>query len=523
MSLKYVGTLAILLTAFSLFSQKKELATITDNELKAHLEFLASDQMQGRDFGTPVPGLEIAAAYLKSQCLDMGLAPAAPGFSQPVKISQIKADPANTALRLKNVSDEVVFSNSDIVRLPEMAKNDTISGEIVFAGYGFKNKGKGYNDLESLVIRDKIVLIMTSTPFIKSDSTIDLSLENQVEGAKLASLLTGGAKAVIFIPDPLNPDNKWFDMIKEFVADGRYLIDGEIDMQIPGNILFTNVETADAILKETGRTLKQIQLEINQTLKPASFEIKNVKAELILAATITPVIGENIVAVVEGSDPKLKDEYVVLTAHYDHVGIAPSGEVNNGADDNGSGTVTLLEVAEAFMSMHKKPKRSVVFLWVTAEEKGLLGSHFYIKNPIFPLEKTVANINLDMVGRSAEKESGPLTDVEKSLAGPDGIYLITSKDNKEINKIGNTTSGQLKLIPNDELSEDFLSGSDYFHFYKKGIPILGFTTGLHEDYHHPTDDLDKIDYAKMKRVADLTFLTTLEIANRKTAVDKRKK
>ena len=518
MHLKTIATIAILLIAVAAFSQKKELKTITGNELKAHLEFIASDFMQGRDFGTPIPGLEITAAYLKSQCLDMGLTPAAPGFSQPVKITQIKADPTNTAFRLKNEMNEITFTSADLVTFPGSAKNDTISGEIVFAGYGWQNKDKGYSDLDSLEIKDKVVMIMTRNPMVKTDSASDLMAGSQMEMTKLGPLLMSGAKAVIFIPDPLNPDKKWFDMVKEYASGGSYKLEGENATQLPGNILFANVETADAMLKETGKTLKQIQLEINQTMKPASCLIKEVKAEIILAKTVAPVIGENIVAVVEGSDAQLKNEYVILTAHYDHVGISPTGEINNGADDNGSGTVTLLEVAEAFMSMEKKPKRSIVFAWVTAEEKGLLGSHYYTMHPLFPLEKTVANINLDMVGRSAEKEAGPLTDVEKSLAGPNGVYLITSKENKEINEIGNKMSSQLKLIPSDELSEDFLNGSDYFHFYKQGIPILGISTGLHEDYHHPTDDFTKIDYNKMKRMADLTFLVTFEIANLKTGL-----
>lgn len=519
MKLQTIATLAALLFSASAFSQKKELKTITENELKAHLEFIASDLMQGRDFGTPIPGLEITAAYLKSQCLEMGLTPATPGFSQPVKIIQTKADAENTFIRLKNSANQVEYTSSDIVTFPGLAKGDTITGEIVFAGYGWQNKDKGYSDLDSLEIKDKVVMIMTRNPMMKTDSASDLMGSSQTEMAKLGPLLMSGAKAVIFVPDPLNPDTQWFDMIKEYAGAGSYTLEDEKPMQIPGNILFASVETADAILKETGKTLKQLQLEINKTLKPASCVIKNLNAEIILNKNITGVTGENIVAVVEGSDPVLKNEYVIVTAHYDHVGISATGEVNNGADDNGSGTVTLLEVSEAFMSMDKKPKRSVVFAWVTAEEKGLLGSHYYTKNPLFPLNKTVANINLDMVGRSAAKEAGPLTDVEKSLAGPNGIYLITSKENIEINEIGNAISQQLKLLPSDELSEDFLNGSDYYHFYKNGIPILGISTGLHEDYHKSTDDINKIDYTKMKRVAELTFLTAFEIANRKKAVD----
>jgi Zn-dependent M28 family amino/carboxypeptidase len=246
--------------------------------------------------------------------------------------------------------------------------------------------------------------------------------------------------------------------------------------------------------------------------------LENISAEIVVTKNAETVSGKNIIAIIEGSDPILKNECIVLTAHYDHVGITRNGEINNGADDNGSGTVSLLEVAEAFSQMKKKPRRSIVFAWVTAEEKGLIGSEYYCKNPVFPLEKTLLNINLDMVGRSAEKELANVENSEKSLAGPNGIYIITGDQSPEITDISNKVCNDLNLVPSDALSEEFMNGSDHFNFHKNGVPVIGVTTGLHEDYHTPDDDFDKIDYLKMKRIAGYTFLVAYEIANKKKRI-----
>ncbi len=307
-------------------------------------------------------------------------------------------------------------------------------------------------------------------------------------------------------------------MVKDYVSQGIYQLYGGEDTGRPGNIVLANAELANAILKETGKTLEEIQQEINDSGKPNSFELENITAEIQLAKKAETIFGENIIAIVEGSDPVLKNECVILTAHYDHVGMTRNGEINNGADDNGSGTVALLEIAEAFTKMKKKPRRSIVFAWVTAEEKGLIGSGYYTQNPVFPLEKTVVNINLDMVGRSAEKEPGKVENIEKSLAGPNGIYIISGRQSLELMAISNKICRDLNLVPSDVLSDEFMNGSDHYNFNKNGVPVLGVTTGLHEDYHKPSDDFDKIDYHKMKRIADYTFLVTYEIANRKKRI-----
>jgi Zn-dependent M28 family amino/carboxypeptidase len=514
---KITNTLLFLLIFTTAFAQKKELQSITEHELKAHLEFIAGDNMQGRDFGTPNPGLQITADYLKAQCLEMGLKPGITNFSQTVKMVSIQIEKEKTFIKLKNSGGEVTFKSNDIQTFPGSLKSDTIEAKIVFAGYGYQNDDIGYNDFEGLDLSDKMVLVMTRNRELAID-TANGDDNSRMEMLKLGRIFLSGAKGVIFVPDPLNPDNSWFEMVKDYASQGKYQLDESDQFEMPGNIIVANIEIANAILKESGKTLEEIQIEINKSGKPNSFELEKVTAEIQLVKKAETVTGENIIAIIEGSDPVLKNECVVLTAHYDHVGINSKGEINNGADDNGSGTVALLEVAEAFSKMKKKPLRSIVFAWVTAEEKGLIGSEYYTQNPVFPLKNTLANINLDMVGRSAEKELAKVENSEKSLAGPNGIYIISGDQSSELTSISNKICSDLKLVPSDALSEEFMYGSDHFNFNKNGVPVLGVTTGLHEDYHTPADDFEKIDYLKMKRIADYTFLVTYEIANRKKRI-----
>ncbi|MEN8115508.1 MAG: M20/M25/M40 family metallo-hydrolase [Bacteroidota bacterium] len=510
--------LTLLFIAFAAiaFAQKKELQTITESDLKAHLEFIASDYMQGRDFNTETPGLEITADYLKTQCEKMGLKPGGKDYFQSLEMVALKPDSENTFMKLIDEEGNATLKDGDIFALGGSANGDTIKGEIVFAGYGWYDDKTKYNDTEGLDIKDKIVLVMTRTPqLVSEDKKSDMSIEMK----KMSKAVMGGAKALIFVPDPTNPDDSWLESIKKYATGGTYSLQGTKSrppMRL--SLLFGTEKLGDEIIKESGNTLSQIQKVINDSGEPKSFDVKNVTANIQLAKKSLSVDGKNVVAVIEGSDPVLKNECVLFTAHYDHVGMTSDGEVNNGADDNGTGTVALLEIAEAFQSMKKKPKRSIVFAWVTAEEKGLIGSDYYSQNPVIPLENTVVDINLDMVGRSAEKEPEKGAELNKSLAGPNGLYIVSGNQSSELMKISDAVCKDLGLIPSDELTKSFLTRSDYYHFYKNGVPILGLSTGLHEDYHKPTDELDKIDYNKMKRIADYCFLVANKVANQKKRI-----
>ena len=223
---------------------------------------------------------------------------------------------------------------------------------------------------------------------------------------------------------------------------------------------------------------------------------------------------ENILAFIEGSEKP--DEVLVISAHYDHVGTK-NGKVYNGADDDGSGTVALLEIAEAFQLAKKSgngPKRSILFLHVTGEEHGLLGSDYYSKNPIFPLANTVVNLNIDMIGRC-----------DPNNCGKDYVYVIGSEmlstDLKKINVAANDTTTKLELNykyddPND--TERLYYRSDHYNFAKHGIPVAFFFDGIHEDYHQPTDDAEKIDYNSLQKRTQMIFATAWELANRKDRI-----
>jgi Zn-dependent M28 family amino/carboxypeptidase len=228
---------------------------------------------------------------------------------------------------------------------------------------------------------------------------------------------------------------------------------------------------------------------------------------------------ENILAFIEGTEKP--NEIIVISAHYDHVGTK-NGVVYNGADDDGSGTVAVMEIAEAFLQAKKSgnsPKRSVLFLHVTGEEHGLWGSKYYSENPIFPIENTVVDLNIDMIGRS-----------DKENEGKNYVYVIgsemLSKELKKINENANQLTNKLELNykyddPNDK--ERLYYRSDHYNFAKKGIPVAFFFDGIHADYHKPTDDLDKIDYPLLAKRAQLVFATAWELANRENriVVDKK--
>ena len=501
------------------FAQKKKVETITENDLKAHLEFVASDFMMGRDFNTLTPGLEITANYLKAQCMKMGLKPGGEDYFQAVDMVSIKPDYRKTYFKLvaKNGGDNYI--NKNIFSMGGTSENSMLEGDIVFAGYGWYNEETKYNDTEGLNIKDKIVVIMTRNLELAKDGK---EADTSIEMKKMQKAMMGGAKALVMVPDPTNPNPEFVESVRKYASGGTFSLVGAKSRNfMPIQLVFGTEDLANNILKESGKTLAQLQQEINDSGKPNSFEIKNFSAEIKLAKRELKVDGKNVIAVIEGSDPVLKNECVVFTAHYDHLGV-DGEEVYNGADDNGTGTVALLEIAEAFQSMKKKPKRSIVFAWVTAEEKGLIGSNYYSQNPVIPLEKTLVNINLDMVGRSAATEPEKGADMSKQLAGPNGLYIVSGKQSTELMEISNEICADLGLVPNDELSAAFLTRSDYYHFYKNGIPVLGLSTGMHDDYHKTTDELDKIDYAKMKRIAQYCFLVANKVANQndRIVVDK---
>jgi Zn-dependent M28 family amino/carboxypeptidase len=235
---------------------------------------------------------------------------------------------------------------------------------------------------------------------------------------------------------------------------------------------------------------------------------------------------QNVVAIWEGGDPVLKDEYVALGAHYDHVGIcAPNAAdpICNGADDDGSGTTALLGMAEALAKAPTRPKRSVLFVWHCGEEKGLWGSRYFTEYPTVPLDHVVTQLNIDMIGRS--KKEGDTNPRNKDLTGPNDVYLIGSTMmSTELGELVRSVNKSYLNIGYDTRYDDpkdpnrFFSRSDHYNYAKKGIPIIFFFDGVHEDYHQPGDSPDKIDYQKMEKITRTVYMTLWELANRPARV-----
>lgn len=228
----------------------------------------------------------------------------------------------------------------------------------------------------------------------------------------------------------------------------------------------------------------------------------------------------NVAAWIEGSDPLLKSEYVVFSCHADHIGRI-NGEIYPGADDNASGCAALLEIAEAYQNCPEKPLRSIVFLWLTGEEIGLLGSKAYVNDPLFPLDRTVADINIDMIGRV--KEVADSTS-DTPVTGPYGVFVISDEQSRDLMRIAEKADKRSIIDFDYSLSGrnnhlNLFARSDHFNFVNNDIPVLFFTTGLHSDYHSTNDIISKIDFKKMELITKCIFEIGLEIANRKAALD----
>ncbi len=300
---------------------------------------------------------------------------------------------------------------------------------------------------------------------------------------------------------------------------------GQIDLSIKYSKSITSKELKELLYvyasdyfegRDTGERGQKIAVDFlsnyyrKQNIDPA-IDTNNYFQEMILKIRDKNVETENVVAIIPGSETP--DEFIVISAHLDHVGVK-NGEIYNGADDDGSGNVAMLEIAEAFqiaVNENNGPKRSIVFLHVTGEEKGLLGSRYYTENPIYPLEKTVANLNIDMIGR---------LDPKRTDKDPNYIYLIGSdKLSVELHELSeNVNRKYTNLILDYTFNADndpnrFYYRSDHYNFAKNNIPVIFYFNGTHEDYHQPTDTADKINYDILEKRTKLIFHTAWELAN----------
>jgi hypothetical protein len=525
MRLKPLIVLAALMVAVSAFSQKQALDLITRELSEENMRYLSSDSLEGRRTGSE--GNDAAAAWISSGALDAGLKPL-PGCDnlyQPLEYLRITPIAEESTITLSDSSGTLLHT---MAAMPLMAPGDTVnvSGEVVFAGYGYMNSEEKYNDFADISLNGRIVIIMTRKPDLHGSGmpAPGSGISEMTEARKLPMIMMQKAKAVLFVADPAIGCNISTDLLS---IGGSYQLKPLFRKQpfsFALNAYTITSATADLMLARAGLTLGELQDSIAVTGRPASFIIPDLKASVRINVTKDTVTSKNIIGYIEGSDPLLRDEAVLFSAHYDHVGKDFAGNIYNGANDNASGSVGLLNIATAFAALEKKPARSLIFFWTTGEEEGLHGSSYYAENPLWPLDKTVAAINFDMIGRSRrETDIGASSNGRYDITGSDTIKVISGDDCHQLVALAGESCEESGIHMIDEGKGDYFSGSDHYPFFRKGIPVLFFFTGLHSDYHKPTDDFEFIDFEKLIKVSKAGFLTGYKVANATRRLEKDRK
>ncbi|MDX9947296.1 MAG: M28 family peptidase [Bacteroidales bacterium] len=528
---KLSALLALIICSNYSWSQKATPGTdkITSADLETYVSFLASPSMSGRSNGEKE--LDITVNYLTSQARLMGLKPAnGSSYLQPYSLMKKSIDRDKSEIKVfTSGKDSIGFREPVFQLFPTGASDFEIEGEVIFAGYGIKADGYKYDDLSGINTEGKILLVMNRSPLSEDGS------EYQFEGSiwssmmgiqpKMTYLMFSKARAVLIVSDPksgYSSVEQQYPGIAGELESLKYLKGSKpmiIDMPAMPRILFVHRTIADELLKGTGHTLDKLQKEIDSELKPNSFLIPGKKVRITEASRTDEIILNNVAAWIEGSDPVLKKEIVIFSGHADHVGET-GGTVHPGADDNASGCAAILEIAQAFQSLEKKPLRSLLFLWVTGEEIGLFGSQSYVNNPLFPLENTVADLNMDMIGRVKGVAD---TTGDTPMTGKNGLFVITGNQSRELVDIAKEVDQKTPLDLDYSLSGrnhplQLFSRSDHYNFVKKDIPVLFFSTGLHTDYHKPGDTADKIDFEKMELVTRTIYEIGYNIANRRNRI-----
>jgi Zn-dependent M28 family amino/carboxypeptidase len=491
--------------------------TISAPQIREYLTFIASDEMEGRD--TPSRGLDLTAKFLALNLARWGFKPAGDegGFFQRIELRRDRADSGQTKVDLNG---RALTAGTDYLPFG----SGTATAQMVFAGTGWFVKSKDIDAYKGIDPAGKIAVIMGSPNqfFPRGVTRADLGKAGEDSMNPNDYARSKGVVGLIYVPDYQYLAN-WQRNRARIMERGSTVV-AKFQRQSPASLpsMVITPETANAIF--AGERQAQSIFSSSGSSLPAPFVMNAQKTvTLNIANTSETVPTQNVVAVWEGSDPVLKAEYVALGAHYDHVGSGcprvGNDNICNGADDDGSGTIALLGMAEALAKAQTRPKRSIIFVWHAGEEKGLWGSRYFTEYPTVQLNQIVAQVNIDMIGRS--KKEGDTNRANAELTGPDSIYLIGSTMmSTELGELVNAVNKSYLNLTFDTKYDDpkdpnrFFFRSDHYNYARKGIPIIFFFDGTHEDYHGVGDTADKIDYQKMEKVTRTIYMTTWEIANR---------
>jgi Zn-dependent M28 family amino/carboxypeptidase len=502
--------------------EQRGVDTIEAEQLRDYLTFIASDEMEGRD--TPSRGLDTTAKFLAMNLTRWRFKPAGDDgtFFQRIELHRDRIDATQTKAELNG---RALTPGTDF--LP-VGGSGTLSGALVFAGTGWLIKSKQIDAYKDIDPSGKIAVISGSpNQMPRGISRADLGKIGEDSIAPIEYARQKGAIGIVYVPDSQFVANWQRARVRIMERGAMVVAKFQTQQQAPPMLpsIVISADVANSLFEGEKQPASSIS-NASATALPAPFAFSDQKKiTLSLANSTESVPTQNVVAIWEGSDPVLKSEYVAVGAHYDHVGSGcpPIGNdrICNGADDDGSGTTALLAMAEALAKAPARPKRSILFVWHCGEEKGLWGSRYFTQFPTVPLDHIIAQLNIDMIGRS--KKEGDTNPRNAELTGPDAVYLIGSTMmSTELGELVNAVNKSYLNLSFDTKYDDpkdphrFFYRSDHFNYARKGIPIIFFFDGEHEDYHRAGDTADKIDYQKMQKITRTIYMTAWELANRAT-------
>jgi aminopeptidase YwaD len=471
--------------------QNNDSPEITVAEIIDHISYLASDELKGRFTGTPEA--DKAAEYIAGEFKKYGLEPLVNGsyFQEFPFISSLRKTGNNSA-EFENSKLDIELNEEEFTPLPFSGTAEA-EGSLIFAGYGISAPDLNYDDYKDIDVKGKVVLVMRYNP--EGSAPMSKFERYSAMRFKASTAKEKGAAGIIFVSGH-SPKND-MDQLMKLNYDGAPGIDGIAAIQIKRNI-------ADRLFESAGKDFAAVQKQIDSSKFPASFEFSGLEADIESEVIAVEEKGRNVAGILKAPGDKFPGEYIIIGAHYDHLGMGTTGslhrgtepEIHNGADDNASGTTGVLELAEKFASEKNNLERSMIFLAFSGEELGLLGSAYFVKNPPLPIEKSAVMINLDMIGRL--------------------------NDQKELTVYGTGTSKNWKELLNEKkenynlkisMVDDGYGPSDHSSFYGANIPVLFFFTGIHQDYHRPSDDAETINADGQKEVLDMVYSVAKEVNN----------
>jgi len=552
---------------------KAGLDLINADDSIAMLTYISSDLMEGRQAGTR--GFQLAAEYAASlfslwKLQPAGDKPAAPaprgmmGGNEPPATPKRSYYQELTLKETKNQSSriEVQYAKDGSVKTRSFqsgidfrsagAAPGTIEGPAVFAGYGIQEKSAGWDDFKGIDVKGKIVLVLSDAPGkddpkspFQQKELKDKYFPQPAPGARMGApggfnkvqdIMKRGAAAVLQVSAGMTDAEfaNSLSAVRKPSDDRPYNPNPRRRLSLAGPssgpmggpaAIAISREMADAVLAASGQTIAALQKKIDSSYAPASLALPATRITIADTAEYAYVRCRNILAMIEGSDPVLKNEYVVIGAHYDHTGSF-DGYVYNGADDNGSGSVGVLNIARAFAANPVKPKRSIIFALWTAEEMGLLGSRYYVQNPTFPIAKTVAYLNMDMISRPHDAKTLARTAAMFNFpAGKDLFDKVNPADFLSVSYSANSGFGDILRNADKSVGLDMFmrestpgqrpsGGTDHSSFAAVDVPWVSVITAMTEDYHQTSDSVEKVSGELMARVSRLLYMTACEVADR---------